>query len=260
VRAEYRDVTLALEDRHWWYRGRRRIVRQVLESLPLARPALVLDAGCGGGANLAELERLGPVTGLEPSEVAAAAARRRSVGEIVEGSIETMPFEDAAFDLATALDVIEHVDDDGQAFRELRRVVKPDGFLLVTVPAYPRLWGPHDVVNGHRRRYVRRSLHEAAEPAGWRPLLTTHFNSILLPPAALLRILQRRRPTASSAVERSDLERTPRWMDGVLELPLRAEARALGLGARIPFGLSLLSLFAAGDSALPDQGRDDRLF
>ena len=85
MKGDYRAVTLAVEDSHWWYRGRRRVVRAALRTLDLPRPARGLDAGCGGGGSLSELAALGPVTGLEPSPEAAAVARSREVGEVVEG-------------------------------------------------------------------------------------------------------------------------------------------------------------------------------
>lgn len=247
MREQYRGVTLSVEDRHWWYRGRRLIVKEVLDSLPLPKPARVLEAGCGGGGNFEELARLGPVTGLEPSEAALAAARQRGVAEVSQGRIEAMPFDDASFDLAAALDVIEHADDDGVAFRELRRVVKDGGFLLVTVPAYPRLWGPHDVANEHRRRYLRRTLSSAVQDTGWIPRRLMHFNALLLPLAGARRLWQRRRPDQSSGV--SDFEVTPDWLNGILELPLRFEARLIASGRSIPAGLSLLAVFEADQPA-----------
>jgi SAM-dependent methyltransferase len=245
MRESYRELTLAIEDQHWWYRGRRRIVREVLGSLPLPHPARLLDAGCGGGANLEPLAGLGSVTGLEPSEAALVVARRREIGEVVAGRIERMPFEDESFDVATSLDVLEHLDDDRLAFRELRRVVKRGGYLLVTVPAYPRLWSPHDVANQHRRRYVRRTLVSAAEATGWRPCRITFFNSILLPLIAARRLWQRAR--RSGGVEPvSDFELTPPWLNGPLEVPMRVEARVIASGRNLFAGLSLLGLFKAG--------------
>ena len=237
----------SIEDRHWWYLGRRRIVREILGSVPLPRPARLLDVGCGGGANLELLATLGSVTGLEPSEAALVAARQRGVGEIVEGRIETMPFDDESFDVATSLDVLEHLDDDRLGLRELRRVVKQGGYLLATVPAYPRLWSLHDVANEHRRRYVRRTLLCAAQATGWRPRRITFFNAILLPLMAAHRMWQREGRRHGVAPV-SDFQLTPPWLNGLLELPLRAEGRLIGSGRNLPAGLSLLGLFEADAS------------
>jgi len=245
MRRPYRDVTLAVEDRHWWYRGRRRILHAILAKLPLPRPARSLDAGCGGGGNMVELAAHGSVTGLEPEAAALQIARSRALGDVVEGWIEEMPFEDAKFDLAVAMDVIEHLDDARLALAELRRVVKPGGFLVVTVPAFPFLWGPHDIVNEHRRRYIRSSLLTAAAGTGWSPLATSYFSSALLPVAAVYRPLQRLR-MGRHVPRTSDFERTPTWLDRPLEMPFRLEARVIGSGRRMVAGTSLIGVFTAG--------------
>lgn len=233
--------THAVEDWHWWYAGRRRVLAGVLDALELPRPCRTLDAGCGSGRNLVELAALGPVTGLEPAPASAAAARERRVGEIVVGGLDrAVPLPDASFDLITCLDVVEHLDDDRFALRELRRVAAPGGRLVLTVPCYPRLWSSHDVVNQHRRRYTRAALLAAAGDAGWTPERTTHFNTLLLPAAAAARALERVRPPRDAAT--SDLDRTPRAVNGVLERPLRAEAAVIAGGRRLPAGLSLLAV------------------
>jgi SAM-dependent methyltransferase len=152
-----------------------------------------------------------------------------------------LPFEDDSFDLAASLDVIEHLEDDLGALRELRRVVAPGGALLITVPAYPWLWSGHDEVNHHHRRYTRRSLRRVAEQAGWKQVRTTYFNSLLLPVAILLRVLDRlsRKTTESSL----DLWVPPQPMNWLLERPLALEAQLIARGGRIPAGLSLLAVF-----------------
>ncbi len=239
----YETKTLAVEDHHWWYRGRRRIVADAVAALELPPRADILDAGCGSGRNLELLTSFGSVSGLEPSGGSLQAARAREVGSVVEGSIEEIPFPDESFDLVTSLDVIEHVDDSA-ALPELRRVVRRGGFLLLTVPAYPFLWSAHDVANHHRRRYTRSSLVAAAEAAGWRGVRTTHFNSMLLPAAAIYRLLRsRKRASDGDEGMASDFDATPAWLNGALERPLLAEAALLRTGRRIPAGLSLMAVF-----------------
>jgi len=111
------NAMLELDDRHWWYRGRRRIIRAELDRLPLRPGARVLDAGCGSGRTMVDLRRYGEVVGIELSEDAAEIARERDCGEVVIGRIEQLPFEDGTFDLITCLDVIEHTPDDRAALR-----------------------------------------------------------------------------------------------------------------------------------------------
>lgn len=232
---------LAVDDHHWWYRGRRLIIRAELDRLPLPAGARVLDAGCGSGRTLEDLTAYGEVSGIELSELAAEHARSRELGEVRVGRVETLPWEDGSFDLVTCLDVLEHTPDDRVALQELRRVTKTGGWLLLTVPAYPALWSTHDVVNHHYRRYTRRTLRRAATDAAWRVDRLTSFNSLLLPAAAAVRISQRYRGR-NHTEHVSELRVGPHWLNGALERPLRIEAAALRRGYTLHAGLSLLAI------------------
>jgi SAM-dependent methyltransferase len=238
---DYELQTHQAEDRHWWYRGRRNVLERVVADLRLPTDARILDAGCGSGRNMIELARHGTVTGIELSETSVRVACARDAGEVIEGSVLEMPFDDRAFELAVSLDVIEHLEDDLGALRELRRVVTPGGALLVTVPAYQWLWSGHDEINHHHRRYTRSSLQRIGEQAGWRQVRTTYFNSLLLPVAILLRLLDR---LSTKTTESSlDLWVPPKPVNWLLERPLALEAALIGRGGRIPAGLSLLAVF-----------------
>ncbi len=249
------QAMLEVDEHHWWYRGRRAIIAAELQRLPIRPPARVLDAGCGSGRTLLELQRYGEVCGIELDQQAAAFAARRGSFDVRVGRLELMPWADASFDLITCLDVIEHTPDDVVTLRELRRVSKPGGWLLLTVPAYQSLWSRHDEANHHYRRYSRSTLRAAATSAGWAVARTTSFNGLLLAPAAAVRIAQRRRPLTDDYTP--DLHLGPQWLNGVLELPLQAEARWLRGGHELPAGLSLLAVLrnpfadATVDGAVP---------
>jgi SAM-dependent methyltransferase len=232
------------EDRHWWYRGRRRIVEQEVDLLHVAQGARVLDAGCGSGRLLDELAARGwQVSGLDMNPDSVAIARSRGHADVQEGAVEALPWEDETFDLITCLDVVEHTADDRVTLRELRRVLRPEGRLLITVPAFQRLWSSHDVFNRHYRRYDRPMIRAAAADVDLTIERMTYFNSLLLPPAAAVRLLQRLRRDGDGGRRRSDVELTPQWMSSTLEMPLRFEARWLHDGDRtLPAGLSLLAL------------------
>lgn len=234
------QVMLAVDEDHWWYRGRRAIIDVELERLELAPGLAALDAGCGSGRTLVQLSRYGQVSALELDPDAAATAAGRGDFDVQIGALPELPWPDDSFDLITCLDVVEHIEDDVAALRELRRVAQPGATLIVTVPAYPLLWSRHDVANDHFRRYTRRALRNALTASGWRQQRVTSFNSVLLAPAAVVRLLQRGKAPEDEHV--SDLKLGPIWLNRLLELPLRAEARWLRGGHTLPLGLSLLTV------------------
>ena len=221
----------AAEERHWWFRGRRAVLRALLDRAGLTPPLRVLDAGCGTGRNLEDLRRLGEARGVDPSEDAVRFCRERGLDGVEQARVESLPFPEGSFDLILAADVLEHTDDDGAALRELHRVAAPGALLVATVPAYAWLWTASDEQLEHRRRYRRGELAARANAAGWEPRFATYFNSLLLPPIAVTRKL-RREPA------RAELEATPLWLDGALALPMRLEAALLARGVRLPAGVS----------------------
>lgn len=230
------DGMFAVEDRHWWFQGRRAVVDGLLRRAgSLAAGPRVLDAGSGTGRNLEQYRRLGDVTGVDASPLALEYCRRRGFDDVVLAGLEALPFEDDRFDLVFATDVLEHVEDDLAVLRELRRVSAPGAVLLVTVPVYPALWGPFDVAHGHCRRYTRRSMLDRLRAAGWRPFTASHFNALLLAPIAAVRVAERllRR---DGPVEYG---LPPEPLNRCLAALLRAEAAAIRSGARLPAGLSL---------------------
>jgi SAM-dependent methyltransferase len=227
-----------LEDAHWWFRGRRAVIHALLGRAPLSERPRILDAGCGTGRNLADYARLGEAAGVDPSPEAVAFCHARGLTQVIRSGVETLPFEDGAFDLVAATDVLEHIVDDGQAARELRRVTRPGGHLLVTVPAYTWLWSQHDDSHHHQRRYTLARLRALLRAAGWRPMVQTYFNSILLAPIAAVRIASRDTP-------RSDYDLAPKTINEALVLPMRSEAAFIARGGRLPAGVSVGMVCAA---------------
>src|SRR5262249_915243 len=143
-----------------------------------------LDVGRSTGTNLRllrELEFRG-VEALDASEEAIRYCRDKGLGIVRQGDVCAMPFADASFDLILATDVIEHVEDDGQAIREIRRVLRPGGHALITVPAFPSLWGLQDRVAHHKRRYRMGRLLECIEGAGLSVDRAYPFNFLLFLP------------------------------------------------------------------------------
>jgi SAM-dependent methyltransferase len=183
----------AIEADHWWFVGRRRLFADIVRRLALPRDAAILDAGSGTGANLRLLRDLGfeQVTGFDFSAEAIRFCAEKGLGEVRQGSICSMPFPDRQFDLVFATDIIEHVDDDLAALREIRRVMKPNGYALVTVPTFPILWGLQDKVSHHKRRYRLHQLLARVRTAGLSPQRYFYFNYLLFLPILAARWLMR---------------------------------------------------------------------
>lgn len=232
------DQLRSMEERHWWFRGRRAVIRALIRRAGFAGGGRLLDAGCGTGRNLVELGHLAEAEGVDPSAVAVEHCRRRGLDGVCVGSLDALPFEASRFDLLLATDVLEHLADDDAGLRELRRVAAPHAVLVITVPAYGWLWSQHDESHHHHRRYTRRLLARRAERAGWAVELATYFNTALLPPIALVRTVgPRLRRSAGDA--RSDYELTGGLVNSLLEWPMRAEAALIARGGSLPAGVSI---------------------
>ncbi len=181
------EVEASVERTHWWFEGRRAILSRMIARLqPALLPgARVLDVRCGTGANGPVLAAGGRIAfGLDFSAVPLGLGGTDARGHAgrVRGQAEHLPFADGCFDLVVALDVLEHLDDDGMAVRGLHRVLRPGGVLVVFVPALMLLWGLQDDVSHHRRRYGRAQLQSLIANAGFAVERLSFFNTILFPP------------------------------------------------------------------------------
>lgn len=177
-------VEAEIEATHWWFVGRRRLFARELTRAGLTSDSRVLDVGTGTGANLRLLRQLHvrDVAGLESNEAAIQYCAAKGLGEVRRGDICAMPFGDGSFDFVLATDVIEHVDADAVALRELARVLKEGGKALLAVPAFPSLWGLQDIVAHHKRRYRMKPLLQKMRAAGLEPRRHYHFNYLLFVP------------------------------------------------------------------------------
>ncbi|MER3397719.1 MAG: methyltransferase type 11 [Chloroflexota bacterium] len=237
---EYRRIA-QLEARHWWYRGMAEVALGLLEGVKLPRPALILDAGCGPGGTSARFKPLGRVVGLDLAPEALNLARHH-LAALVRGSVTALPFSNATFDLVLCFDVIYHlwVGDDRLAVKELGRVLKPGGYLLIRVPALEALRGPHDQVVLTRHRYTARELENLVRSAGLEVARLTYANFFLFPPAALWRLAGRLIGPARKPA--SDVRALPAPLNGLLYQVLRLEGRLMRRFGRFPIGLSLICL------------------
>ena len=243
--AQVYDELYALEDTHWWFRGRRAVIGALLDRADLGAKPRFLDAGCGTGRNLVDLSRLGEASGVDGSELAVRYCHERGFTDVRQSLLGSLPFEDGTFDAILLADVIEHIEDDAEALSELRRVARDGAKLVLTTPAYSWMWSRQDEQHHHFRRYTRPEIVSRLRGAGWEIDRATYFNSILLPPIALIRLLGRRFVKEDTL----DTELSPGSLNGVLSVPMRGEARLIRAGMRLPFGVSIGVLATAGSRA-----------
>ena len=169
-----------VEDSHWWYVGRRAILESFLETITQslnseAQSPKILDVGCGTGGNLEMLKRFGAAEGVDVSDDALEFCQSKGL-TVHKGLAEELPFADESFDVVTALDVIEHLDDDIAGLREMFRILKKGGKTLIFVPAFMWLWGVQDDVSNHRIRYTKKQITERLEKAGFEIERATYAN------------------------------------------------------------------------------------
>lgn len=224
-----------LEDTYWWFVGRHNLVLTLLESAyPHRNDLAILDVGCGTGAMSCKLASFGKVVSADFSLLALGLSRRRGLTRLVASDAVRLPFRDSCFDVVIAMDLLEHVEDDQAALCEIRRVLKPGGKLISTVPAYQSLWSGHDVALMHFRRYVASTLGQRVKVAHLRIERLSYAMTFLFPIVWLVRKLcpGRKNPKAS-------LIPVPGFINRMLVRLLAGENRIIKY-VDLPWGVTVL--------------------
>jgi SAM-dependent methyltransferase len=232
------DRMAELDQHHWWFRARRRILEELI--VRVVRPpkgGRVLEVGCGTGHNLAMLGKFGHLDASELDFAARTLSSKRLGREVKEAKLPDLSmFKRNEYDLVALLDVLEHVPDDLGSLRAIHRRLKPGGALLLTVPANPWMWSAHDAAHHHFRRYTKKQLTELFRRSGLEIELLSYFNTLLYPPIAAARI-------AGKLLRRdsSDDKLPGERVNAALEKIFGVEAGVLGR-VPMPFGVSLVAV------------------
>jgi SAM-dependent methyltransferase len=227
-----------LEDTIWWHVGRQALLRALLDRAASTGPVgPIVEAGCGGGGNLAMLAGYGDVVGCDPSPTLARRSRERGIAREVHAcGLEGLPADPGTFGLAASFDVMEHVAHDAGFVRRLAELVRPGGWCLMSVPACPWLYSEHDRLLHHYRRYTRRALASLLEGAGFRVVHATYFVMTLFPAVAAVRLKDRLLARTGQPQTQVNVGRVPGPLNRLLTSLLHAEAAVAG---RIPLPIGV---------------------
>jgi SAM-dependent methyltransferase len=232
------------EDEHWWFCGRRAIAETVIRGLGLPRDARIVEIGAGTGGNIAMLEQFGAVTPVEMSDLARQIAWEKTGRDFLYGYLpDRIPVAPESVDLICLFDVLEHVAEDEASLIAMRRLLKPGGKVVLTVPAHQWLWSAHDVGLHHKRRYSRTLLRERIEKAGYRIDKLTYTNAALFPAAVLARLADRLRKADAA----SGQAMPPKAVNAAMKALFSAESLIVPT-MPLPFGVSLLAVFGKGEA------------
>lgn len=229
------------ESKHWWFKGRREIMASMIQGLWLPENASILEVGCGTGGNLEMLSRFGEVSALEMDAEAREIAQEKTDKKymIKTGCCpENIPFEGERFDLICLFDVLEHIDKDVETLISLKKLLKKNGKIIITVPAYQWLFGPHDTFLHHKRRYSVKQLKEVVHFSELQVKRISYFNTLLFPLAVLVRFKDK----LLGGQQTGTAIPFP-IVNSLFAHLFRSEKYVLKYG-RFPFGVSLLCILA----------------
>lgn len=244
------------EVRHWWFLGRRHVMRAIVDALvPAGRDRLIIDVGCGTGANVAALAETRHCVGIDVSGEGIALARERYPQCEFRVGFAPADLGDLAgrADLFLLMDVLEHVRDDIELLSGIMVAAKPGAYVLITVPADPALWSPHDVTHMHYRRYTFERLRALWDDEAIEPVFVGGLNRRLLPFVKLVRTVERWHGGALGPGN-TDLSMPPALLNRLLANVLAGEADALVEGVRAgridahPRGSSLIAVLRRGEA------------
>jgi SAM-dependent methyltransferase len=183
----YHDMVKQQKE-HWWFKARREIISKIISKYISSNKSTILEVGCGTGGNLLLLGKHGDVFAMEMDKFALEYAKGATGIDVREGWLpDNIPYNEK-FDLICMFDVLEHIQDDKKALLEIKKLLNPSGIFIITVPAYSWLYGTHDKIHHHYRRYSSKTLREAIGCSEMKVLKLSYFNTLLFPLVIIARL------------------------------------------------------------------------
>ena len=181
------DEMYQLEEKHWWFKSKRKIILELISQELSGTENEILDCGCGCGCLLKYLKAYGNVKGIDYSERALAYSKKNFDGYLVQSDLlKRVELPEESIDLAIALE------DDELGLKNIGRVLKKNGKLLVTVPAFKQLWSYHDIEHMHKRRYTIKQLERVLKKSGYSITYISYYNFWLFLPIYVARKIKNR--------------------------------------------------------------------
>lgn len=233
------DRMAEFEEGYWWFVGRRNVIEIILNKQINKRNLRILDVGCGTGNTTLSLKKFGGVYCTDSSFSALRYCNKRGLENVVKSSSYNLPYSSNTFDLVTMFDVLEHIENDQRALIEIKRVLKKNGSIVITVPAYQFLWSEHDIALSHYRRYNSKTLSNVVNQTGFKIVRMSYFISFLFPFIAAYRIIGRLKKMKTNP--KANLRQLPAFVDKLFQSMLVFESKILQY-SNFPFGLSVVCI------------------
>lgn len=240
----YKDY-FRLEKNNWLFRVRRNLIYSLFEEYNIKSGMRVLDYGCGSGFIVGQLQTRGyDAWGTDISREAIEYGTSQGIKNLHSTDGIEVDFPDGSFDLILAMDVVEHIDDDKLVVEELKRLLRPGGRLIITVPAYQWMWGVQDEVSHHFRRYSMKSITQLVTNSSNLSILRkTYFNTFLFPAVALVRLASK---WLNIKNRESDFDISDNFLNPVFYFIFNTEIKILKW-SYYPFGVSILLILEKSD-------------
>ena len=237
MQAEEYERMYRLEDTYWWFVARRNLALGMVSKFNKASQPKIVDLGCGTGVVLQNLGKLGYAVGIDMSTLALERCHSRGIEGLCIGDGTQLPVATAKGDVMVGLDVFEHIEGDEAAFAEAFRILKPGGILVMSVPAFKSLWGPHDVALMHFRRYTKGELGQKLEKVGFKLEKLSYSIFFLFPIVVLVRFVEKRKQGPAEA----SLAPLPAWLNSLL-IGIQKVEHSLLQVVNLPWGSSVVAV------------------